>query len=212
MRRLNLYVALFAFLLTLEACGSRAASVAAGDTIARDIPPIEVSIYHVYSADECADWFSDAIVSLRQSGMDSLRVAAPGLFVGVSDEAKDVIDQELSGLGLPDNVCWSWIRYWNRDNSHHTWDMVVYDRNPLLTDSIYNAVEDKTVGGYHQIAWTFSDPSRFAEITRSHIGRPLALAINGRIVMAPTVNSEIESGNCAVGAMTRDELIEMISE
>ena len=30
--------------------------------------------------------------------------------------------------------------------------------------------------------------------------------------MAPTVNNEIESGNCAVGAITREELMDYLAE
>lgn len=205
-----------AMLLLLSACTPGSANQVIQQTPNHKIPPFKVSVYHAYRADECIDWFRNAVATLWDNGMDTLKVttASPGIFAGVSDEAKEVIDRELSTCRLPKEICWSWIKYWNHDDSlhSHSWDMVVYECDPLLSDSVYNAIEDNSIDGYPQLIWKFKDAAKFAEITRNHIGRPLALAINGQIVMAPTVNSEIESGNCAVGAISREELIDLVSE
>lgn len=176
---------------------------------------IEVRIYHTYTANECIEWFREALIRLQNIGlMDTMKIttSGPGFFARVPDDAKEIIDRELSNSALPKEVCWDWIRYWNRSDSiARTWDLVVYECTPLLTDTV-NAMEDQSIDSYPQLVWKFNDPYKFAEITRNHIGRSLALAINGRIVMAPTVNNEIESGTCAVGAITREELMNYLSE
>lgn len=185
------------------------------DDTSEPLPPMEISVYHVYNASECMEWFSSPIINLRKYGNDSLKVVTahyPGLLTAVPEAAKEDIDKEFAEAELPDSVDWAWIRYWNRSDSlAPLWDLLVYDRTPLLTDTVVPH-EDNNIDGFPQLAWRFNDPCRFAEITRNHINRSLALSINGRIIMAPTVNNEIESGNCAVGAITREELMDYLEE
>lgn len=52
---------------------------------------------------------------------------------------------------------------------------------------------DDVIASFH-----FSDCSRWAGVTVSNIGRRIAVAVNGQVVSAPMVMSEIKEGGCSV--------------
>ena len=58
---------------------------------------------------------------------------------------------------------------------------------------------DQTSGNPH-IAITFNSEGKdlFAEITKLNIGKPLAIVLDGEIISAPTVQSEISDGNAII--------------
>lgn len=58
---------------------------------------------------------------------------------------------------------------------------------------------DQTSGTPH-IAITFNDDGKdlFAEITKRNIGKPVAIVLDGNIISAPTVQSEITDGNAII--------------
>jgi len=124
-----------------------------------------------------------------------------------SDDKAAITDKHITALNLPEESDWTWIKSsFSHNDTMPLWDFIAYERTPLLVDTITDIREDNNIDGYPQLTWRFHDPARFAKITRDNIGRPLALAINGQIIMAPTVNCEIESGNCAVGSLTLADL------
>lgn len=48
------------------------------------------------------------------------------------------------------------------------------------------------------VPFYFSDKKRYEEITRQHIGKRIAISINGQIVSTPVVQMAIENGACSV--------------
>lgn len=196
-------------LLLVSCGGGRQANAERTTATTGDMPPVEVSIHRTYPVPECMEWFGAAIKHLQESGMDDLKItsAVPTLFTCVTTGQRDSIEAELCNLELPDSVHYAWLSsHWAKEPNSPRWDMIVYQWPSLLCDTITDMTEDRSISDYPQVTWRFHNPSTFARVTRDNIGRAIALAINGHVVMAPTVNCEIESGNCAVGAMTLDSL------
>ncbi len=78
--------------------------------------------------------------------------------------------------------------------------LVAYESEPILSEKV-NVTEANSIpayGGDIQIGFKFSDAEKWATITRENIGKRLAVFVNGQLMNAPQVNSEIESGSCSV--------------
>lgn len=82
--------------------------------------------------------------------------------------------------------------------------LIAYESKPLLTDKVKvtQANSIPSYGGDIQIGFKFSDTENWAIITRENIGKRLAVFVNGQLMNAPQVNSEITSGNCSVSIST----------
>lgn len=111
----------------------------------------------------------------------------------VADTAS--INQKLLGI-KPENLTLDWTIP-GADGS--IW-LVAYENGPILSEKV-TVTEANTIssyGGDIQVAFKFSDAQKWEEITRESIGKRLAVFVNGQLMNAPQVNSEITSGNCAV--------------
>lgn len=78
--------------------------------------------------------------------------------------------------------------------------LVAYENEPILSDkvAVTEANSIPSYGGNIQVAFKFPDSEKWEEITRDNIGKRLAIFVNGQLMNAPQVNSEITSGNCSV--------------
>ncbi len=68
---------------------------------------------------------------------------------------------------------------------------------------------DPFLPGEYQIAITLTDEAakKMAEVTRKNIRRRLALLIDGRVIVAPVIQSEIPGGEIRIsGSFTEDEV------
>ena len=78
--------------------------------------------------------------------------------------------------------------------------LVAYENEPILTEKV--KVTDvnyiPSYGGNIQVAFKFTDAKKWETITQENIGKRLAVFVNGQLMNAPQVNSEITSGNCSV--------------
>lgn len=78
--------------------------------------------------------------------------------------------------------------------------LVAYESEPILSEQV-NVTEAYSILSYEsdiQVGFKFTDAEKWANITRENIGKRLAVFVNGQLMDAPRVNSEIESGNCSV--------------
>lgn len=78
--------------------------------------------------------------------------------------------------------------------------LVAYENEPLLSEKV-TVTEVNTIPSYGddiQVAFKFADAKRWESITKDNIGKRLAVFVNGQLMNAPQVNSEITSGNCSV--------------
>lgn len=89
---------------------------------------------------------------------------------------------------------------WTLPSTDGTIWLVAYESEPILSEKV-NVTEANSIpayGGDIQIGFKFSDAEKWATITRENIGKRLAVFVNGQLMNAPQVNSEIESGSCSV--------------
>jgi preprotein translocase subunit SecD len=72
----------------------------------------------------------------------------------------------------------------------------------VSTNSVNGRPDEYSIG----FTLTPSGQKQFAEITRANIGRRLAMVMDGKIISAPRINSEISSGNGQIsGNFTAEE-------
>lgn len=105
------------------------------------------------------------------------------------------INQQLLGI-KPENLTLEWTIP-SADGS--IW-LVAYENGPIISENV-SVIEANTMpsyGGNIQVAFKFADADKWAAVTRENIGGRLAVFVNGQLMNAPQVNSEITSGNCSV--------------
>ena len=89
---------------------------------------------------------------------------------------------------------------WTIPGADGTIWLVAYESEPILSEKVIvtEANSMPSYGGDIQVGFKFPDVEKWATITRENIGKRLAVFVNGRLMNAPRVNSEIESGSCSV--------------
>lgn len=89
---------------------------------------------------------------------------------------------------------------WTMPGADGTIWLVAYESEPILSEKVIvtEANSMPSYGGDIQVGFKFPDAEKWATITRENIGKRLAVFVNGRLMNAPRVNSEIESGSCSV--------------
>lgn len=78
--------------------------------------------------------------------------------------------------------------------------LVAYDNEPLLSEKV-KVTKVSYIPSYYggfQVAFRFPDAKKWAAITAGNIGQRLAVIVNGQLMNAPQVNTEITSGHCSV--------------
>lgn len=112
----------------------------------------------------------------------------------VADTA--AVDQALGGIVLDRGYSIGWTV---PSSDGAIW-LVAYEQEPILSETVrVDAVNSiQSYGGDLQVAFKFPDAAKWEEITKSNIGKRLAVMVNGRLTNAPQVNCEITSGNCSV--------------
>lgn len=89
---------------------------------------------------------------------------------------------------------------WTLPSANESIWLVAYEDEPLISEKL-NITETNCIEAYGndiQVAFKFSDAEKWATITRENIGQRLAVIVNGQLMNAPQVNTEITSGNCSV--------------
>ena len=89
---------------------------------------------------------------------------------------------------------------WTIPGTDGTIWLVAYESEPILSEKVIvtEANSMPSYGGDIQVGFKFPDVEKWVTITRENIGKRLAVFVNGRLMNAPRVNSEIESGSCSV--------------
>jgi bla regulator protein BlaR1 len=87
-------------------------------------------------------------------------------------------------------------------------DRRVYVRpDAVVTGADITSARVTDAGGLYSISVTFSDAAatRLAEATKIHVGRPIAILLDGRLISAPTLRSMIRGSAVITGDFTRAE-------
>lgn len=134
-------------------------------------------------------------VSVRKAVQfnDSLTGVNTDLNYTLSDTA--AVNEKLVSI-KPENLTLEWSI---PSSDGRIW-LVAYESEPILSEAvtITDASSNRLYGGNIQVGFRFNDAEKWATITRENIGKRLAVFVNGQLMNAPQVNSEIESGNCSV--------------
>lgn len=111
----------------------------------------------------------------------------------VADTA--VVNEKLLSI-KPENLTLDWTI----PGADGTIWLVAYESEPILSEKVIvtEANSMPSYGGDIQVGFKFTDVEKWATITRENIGKRLAVFVNGRLMNAPRVNCEIESGSCSV--------------
>ena len=83
-----------------------------------------------------------------------------------------------------------------------------HERVELSTDDVASARLTQDGGGRPSVEVTFTQEGakRFAELTRKNVGRSLAIMVDGQVISAPTIRSEIRGGRALItGSFTLEE-------
>lgn len=96
---------------------------------------------------------------------------------------------------------------------------IFYVKEPVLSNKDIAGAKTKTTVMYGEktylieVFFTNEGTKKFAQITRENIGKGLAIVINGKIIMAPTIQTPILDGKCQItGRFTQAEAEEMVRE
>ena len=87
----------------------------------------------------------------------------------------------------------------------------VYIRSQAVLSTAHIAsaqVTESPYAGTHQIEITFTKDgaSIFAEVTRNNIDKPLAIIVEGEVISAPVIRTEIAGGKAVIsGSFTQEE-------
>ena len=112
----------------------------------------------------------------------------------ISDTAR--INRELKTLHCDKNITIGWTIP-SADGS--IW-LVAYENEPILSEKVIvtEANHIPSYGGDIQVGFKFADAKKWENITKENIGKRLAVSVNGQLMNAPQVNTEISPGNCSV--------------
>lgn len=137
------------------------------------------------------EWY--VTVNKAMAFRDSITGVVTDYKYTVADTA--AVNEILSGI-MPCAGCCGFG--WTVPGSDGSIWLVAYQDEPLLTERVTEAWPIPSYDGDIQVSFKFADAKKWAAITKENIGQRLAVFVNGRLMNAPQVNSEITSGNCAV--------------
>jgi hypothetical protein len=93
---------------------------------------------------------------------------------------------------------------------------IFYVKEPVLSNKDVAGAKAKPTAMYGKVTYlieiNFSDEGaqKFAQITKDNIGKDLAIVIDGKIIMAPTIQTPILDGKCQIqGRFTKAEAEEV---
>lgn len=110
------------------------------------------------------------------------------------------------------DICFAWG--WKRDEDSRTLYALkqTAENTPEKMDLKSVSIQKSTRKGSYSLLISFSEKGAksWARLTRENIGRNIAIVIDGKVVTAPLVQSEIKQGKCLIsGNYTKEELAEM---
>lgn len=109
----------------------------------------------------------------------------------------------INNYPLPEGCKW-----FCRRNGGETMIGVMQSEPSFSARLRFAAVDFDPMSAKINVFWTFeeADVLKWAEFTEAHIGRHVAVEIDGEIMFAPMVNSQIEGGHCAISGLAPEEV------
>lgn len=142
------------------------------------------------------------------------RIAAPGAdvstingsFAIVPSEKKKDVERAIREFPLPEDIIPAWsyseIKDSRINGGNGFFNLYFIKKTPAIDNEEIEHLSldhiDMPNGGREDIInghLTDEGAHAFANITKNNIGKPLAVVLDGKIISAPRINSEIEGGN-----------------
>ena len=136
--------------------------------------------------------FNDTEIGVNTDGEYTVADTA-----GVNEKLLSIKLNNIKRLPLnPKNMTFGWTI----PSADGTIWLIAYENEPILTEkvAVTEANSMPSYDGNIQVAFKFADAKKWEAITKENIGKRLAIFVNGQLMNAPHVNTEITSGNCSV--------------
>jgi len=96
-----------------------------------------------------------------------------------------------------------------KDNTQEVKEVLNVAKTPVLDQSAVKAakVVADEISGKPQVEVSFTEEgrTRFAEITRANVGKRLAILVEGKVIIAPIIRTEIRDGRALITGDFTDE-------
>ena len=164
----------------------------------------EVSIYKVYNAPELMEKVT-AVVSQNDSVGLTLFTEMCKSFGAIATKDTAIVKDYIAKLNFDKPAALAFLPL-NTPDGEELVSVIVYEQTPLISETVTLAIGPNEYNGYEAL-FKFADAEKWEQVTKENVGRQLALAVNGVIKSAPTVNTPIEGGRCSVVGADLDKLI-----
>lgn len=164
----------------------------------------EVSIYKVYNAPELMEKVT-AVVSQNDSVGLTLFTEMCKSFGAIATKDTAIVKDYIAKLNFDNPTALAFLPL-NTPDGEELVSVIVYEQTPLISETVTLAIGPNEYNGYEAL-FKFADAEKWEQVTKENVGRQLALAVNGVIKSAPTVNTPIEGGRCSVVGADLDKLI-----
>lgn len=142
-----------------------------------------------------------SMLNINDDRLGGLLMAQPLDSDGVIFETASAI---IGNYPLPEGYKW-----FCRRNDGRTTMVGIMRSEPSFVAKVRSATVDyNAAADAINVTWVFEgdDALKWSELTEANIGRPLDLEIDGEIMFAPMVNSQIEGGHCAISGLAPEEV------
>ena len=168
------------------------------------LPALFIGVAHAWTAIACGNTSTTKTEKVEGTEWDvtvkkAVQFNAP--LIGVNTDVEytvadtAAVNEKLLGI-KPENLTLEWSI---PSSDGRIW-LVAYESTPILSD-VVKVTEVNSIpsyGGDIQVAFKFADAEKWGTITQDNIGKRLAVFVNGQLMNAPQVNTEITSGSCSV--------------
>lgn len=164
----------------------------------------EVSIYKVYNAPELMEKVT-AVVSQNDSVGLTLFTELCKSYGMIATKDTAIVKDYIAKLNFDKPTAHTFLPLNNHDGGDiHL--LIVYEQTPLISENVTLSIAPNDYNGY-EAQFKFSDAKKWERVTKENVSRQLALAVNGVIKSAPTVNEPITGGRCSVFGADLDKLL-----
>ena len=164
----------------------------------------DVSIYKVYNAPELMEKVT-AVVSQNDSVGLTLFTELCKSYGRIATKDTAIVKDYIAKLNFDKPTAHTFLPLNNHDGGDiHL--LIVYEQTPLISENVTLSIAPNDYNGY-EAQFKFSDAKKWERVTKENVSRQLALAVNGVIKSAPTVNEPITGGRCSVVGADLDKLL-----
>ena len=164
----------------------------------------EVSIYKVYNAPELMEKVTAVVLQNDSVGL-TLFTEMCKSFGAIATKDTAIVKDYIAKLNFDNPTALAFLPL-NTPDGEELVSVIVYEQTPLISETVTLAIGPNEYNGYEAL-FKFADAEKWERVTKENVSRKLALAVNGVIKSAPTVNEPITGGRCSVVGADLDKLL-----